>query len=301
MTKAAATLKELVAPLAEEGFLSLLRERKLTFLRSCDADRYKSLLDWQTLLGLIEQGHYPRGLGDFRIAKESVTVRADQWLMRNKADNTNKVDIAKLEKFLAEGYSLIITPIQPYVPSLAALCENISSQLLEQIKIGVIVTTGTGGAFKLHFDPEDLIILQVEGTKRWQIYGPAVPSPVIGMPKPPPPPETAPIFDEVLQPGDFLFLPAGNWHHCENGPGRSLHLGIFFIPPTCWHAVRALTSQLLSEDVFRTPLTRLEDTADLAKLEADVKSRLIERISQLQLGEFPAEAKRNETTGADNS
>ena len=289
MSNAASILEELVAPLTEAAFLLLLSERKLTFLRGTNADRYTNLLNWEVLQRLIEQGEYPRGLGDFRLAKESVTVPADRWLTRSKVDNTNKVDIAKLEEFLAIGFSLIITPIEQHVPPLAALCDDIRSRLFERIKVGVIVTTGTDGAFKLHYDPEDLIILQVEGTKRWKIFGPAVSNPIFGMPKQSPPPENAPIFDEVLQPGDFLFLPAGNWHHCENGPGRSLHLGIFFTPPTAWHAVRALISPLLSEEVFRTPLTRIEGASELAALEADVKNRLIEKIGQLKLNEFLAQ------------
>ena len=106
------------------------------------------------------------------------------------------------------------------------------------------------------------------------------------------PPENAPVFDEVLQPGDFLFVPAGNWHHCEAGPDRSVHLGIFIIPPTAWHAVKAIASQALSEETFRTPLTRLEDASELAALEAELKNRLIEKIGQLKLNEFLTEWNR---------
>lgn len=301
MTKPAATLEELVAPLAKSDFLSLLRERKLTHLRGPDSDRFKLLLNWESLLETIARGEYPRGLADFRLVKESVNIRAEQWLTKNKADKSNIVDIAKVEGFLADGYSLVVTPIQPYIPSLTALCENIASQLSEQIKVGVVVTTGSGGAFKLHYDPEDLIILQVEGTKRWRIYGPAVPNPVIGMPKPPPPAETAPIFDEVLQPGDLLFLPAGNWHHCENGPGRSLHLGIFCIPPTCLQVVRTLFAQLVHDEMFRIPLTRFEDGSELAKLEDDAKDRLIEKVRQLKLNEFLSEFGTKEMPNAEDA
>ena len=289
MSDAASTLEELVAPLTEAGFLSLLRERKLTLLRGTDRERYTSLLGWEALQRLIERGEHPRGLGDFRLAKESMTVPPDRWLTKNKVDNTNKVDTRKVEEYLGQGFSLIVTPIEHYVPPLAALCDDIKSRLSEQIKVGVIVTTGTAGAFKLHYDPEDLIILQVEGTKRWKIYGPAVSNPVAGMPLQTPPPEVAPIFDEVLQPGDFLLVPGGNWHHCQNGPDRSVHLGIFFIPPTGWHAVKALTSQLLSEEMFRAPLTRFEDPSELAAIEADVRNRVIEKLGQLKLSEFLAE------------
>lgn len=287
MTSPDSTFQDLLAPLTEAEFLSLLSERKLKFVRGTDPNRYSNLLGWEALQGMIERGEYPRGLGDFRVAKESITVPAERWLFRDKASNKNKVDFAKLEEFFADGHSLIITPIDRYVPALDSLCAYIRSELGEQIKVGVIVTAcGSNGAFKIHFDPEDLIILQVEGSKRWKIFGPPVSNPVAGMANPEPPPERTPIFDQVLEPGDFLFLPAGTWHHCENGPGRSLHLGIFFIPPTSWHAVKTLASQLVSEEPFRTPLTRFDDEADFEALEAEIKRSLIEKINGLNLKEF---------------
>lgn len=288
-SSAPATIEELVAPYTETEFLALLRERKLTLQRAASTDRFAGLMSWERLLELLEQGKYPRGLADVRIAKESSNVPSEKWLRRNKENNGVEIDAAKVKEYVAQGHSLIITPIEPYVPPLAALCESIRARLSERVKVGVIVTTGTGGAFRLHFDPEDLIILQVEGTKRWRVYGPPVPNPVIGMPAQAPPEEREPILDEVLRPGDLLFLPAGNWHHCQNGLGRSLHLGIFCIPPTGWHAAKALAAGLVSDEILRRPLTRTDDEKDLAALESEVKNRLVERVGQLKLSDFLAD------------
>jgi hypothetical protein len=289
MRTAPSTLEELVAPLAEAEFLSLLRERKLTLVRGADAGRYTKLMSWDTLRRMIERGEHPRSLAEFSLTRESVVVPPDRWLTKNVADGGNKIDIARVEAYLAQGFSLVVTRIEAHAPHLTMLCDEIRTRLFEQIKVGVVVTTGKAGAFTLHYDPEDLIILQVEGRKRWKIYGPAVSNPVIGMPPQAPPPEDAPIFDEILEPGDFLFVPSGNWHRCENGPGRSLHLGFFLQPPTGWHFIKALNSQLIADEMFRMPLSRLGGASELATMEADFKLRAIETINQLDLSEFFAD------------
>jgi hypothetical protein len=284
--KTPSTLAELVAPLSETDFLSLLRERKLTFLRGANADRYTGLLNWNLLRGMLERGEYPDKLTHLRLSRDSVTVPQDLWFSKNTASADSTVDIAKVDEYLAQGFNFCITSIDEKAPHLTALCNDIRARTFEQIKIGVIVTTGKFGAFKLHYDPEDLIILQVEGRKRWKIYGPAVSNPVIDMALQTPPPEQAPIFNEVLQPGDFLFVPGGNWHRCENGPGRSLHLGFFFLPPAGWHFIKAVMSELVADENFRKPLTRLSGRAELAAAEADLRRRAVAAAERLDLQAF---------------
>lgn len=292
MSKAPSTLAELVAPLSEEEFAGLLRKRKLTFLRGAGADRYTALLDWKTLLRMIERGQHPPGLAEFRLIKDGQIPPPDRWLKKKPFGEGNMVDVARFLAFMDHGFSLSVTRIDDYAPHLKTLSRNIRSALKEQIKVGAIVTTGTGGAFRIHYDPEDLIILQVEGRKRWKVFGPPVLNPVVGAVPPPPPPEDKIIFDEILEPGDFLFLPAGNWHRCENESARSLHLGIFFQAPNGLDVIKAITSKLLSDDEMRLPLTRLDDAADLSTFEADIKSRAIERIRKLDLSEFFADFER---------
>jgi ribosomal protein L16 Arg81 hydroxylase len=283
MTEAPATLADLVSPLAEEEFFALLRRREFVFRPGSSGDRYAPLLGWQALRRMIEAGDYPkRRPDDIRVTKESGVIAAERWT------TDGKVDVAKLDGFLAKGFSVVVLHMDEHVPALGAVCDEIRSRTSEGSFIGVVVTSGAAlGAFQMHYDPEDLIILQVEGTKRWQVFGPAVANPVRGMPKQTPP-NPEPIFDEVLVPGDLLFVPAGNWHHCECGLSTSVHLGIFFLPPTGWHAVKEAVRPLLSDELFRTPLTRLDGPAGLAAMEAEVKSRIIEKLGELKLDDFIA-------------
>ena len=115
--------------------------------------------------------------------------------------------------------------------------------------------------------------------------GPVVPDPIRQMRKPPlDQPEV--LLDEVLEPGDLLFVPGGYWHHCESGLARSVHLGIFFLPPTAWHATQELMRPLIEDELFRKRLSRLDGEGEFPATEAEIKDRLVKRIEQLDLREF---------------
>ncbi len=281
---APSTLADLVSPLTKADFLEVLRRRELVYRPGANGDRYAPVLGWPALRCMIEAGDYPNTRpDDIRVVKDSTVAPAERWT------TDGKIDVTKVDKFLAAGFSIVILHLEEHVPALADVCDEIRTRMLEGSFVGTVVTSGTGaGAFRIHYDPEDLVILQVEGTKRWQIFGPPVSNPVRRMPKQAAPNGAEPIFDEVLEPGDLLFVPAGNWHRCESGLSTSVHLGIFFLPPTGWHAANQLTRQFLDEELFRTPLTRLEGTAGLEALEEEMKSRLIEKIRELKLNDFVA-------------
>ena len=281
-------LAELVAPLTQAEFLTILRQRKLTLLRAAAAAPYTSLLDWNGLRGVIEAGRYP--LEKFCVQRESVKIPAGFYSEKGRAC------LRKFDELLRAGVSIIMESIEQQVPTLAALCENIRMHVPESISIGAIVTTGPGGAIELHYDEEDLLILQIEGSKRWEIYLPTVSNPVKGMSQAMPP-QGAPIFDEVLEAGDRLFLPAGYWHHCRNGPGRSMHLGVFFQPWTAWTAARNVIAPLRFDELFREPLSRLDDATQLERIEAAVKDRLIDAIKAMSLAETITRMQQDDSKG----
>ncbi len=265
---------ELIAPLSEAAFSAHFRDRLLIFQRGRQSNRFADLLAWEELRICIVRGDFP--------ADRLRVARNQRALPPALYTDEGRVSAAKLSKLLEGGVSLIAEPLQPYVPALHALADEIAIRIPEKIKIGAIATTGTGGAFAPHYDPEDLIILQLQGSKRWTIHAPSVVHPVRGLATSPPP-QGAAIFDDILRPGDFLFVPAGHWHVCENAAELSLHLGIFFRPPTVWHALRALVARLQAEEIFRRPLTRFANDTERAEYEAMVRARLLEDVAGMPL------------------
>ncbi|HXC53901.1 MAG TPA: cupin domain-containing protein [Rhizomicrobium sp.] len=272
-------LADLVAPLPKAEFLALLRRRRLTLLRGAKGADPAALLNWETLRGVIARGALPPD--HLRVMRQSQALAPSFFV------TMGKVDLAKLEPLLDKGVSLILSYIEEFVPSLAALCARLRAETGELVRMSVVVTTGAGGALSVHYDNEDIFVLQLEGSKRWLIQGPPVLNPVKTMTVPPLP-TGAPIFDEVLSQGDAMVVPAGNWHRCENAAERSLHLAVLFEPPNGWLALKPLVRQLLADEDFRVPLSRLESDAALAETEARLKERLTRMVAELSLRDYLA-------------
>jgi ribosomal protein L16 Arg81 hydroxylase len=259
-----ADLQTLITPLTEADFFTALRQRKLTFLPGSEPRRFESLLNWQMLNNLLEATAFPLPL--LRVLRESTPIPETLYVKQGR------VSSRALSNLLNQGVSLIFNRLEKHVPALRVLCNNIGSQTFERISAAAVVTSGLGGALECHYDNEDLIILQIAGTKRWHVFGVSDRSP-----------EGSPVFDRVLKPGDLLFLPAREWHHCENGPHRSLHLSILFDPPDGRYIMEILASQLVSDEIFRRPLTRQSSAEGLATHEAVLKARLVEMIRSISL------------------
>ncbi len=286
-----ASLPELILPLTERDFRDHLRERSPIFRRSRGENRFGELLNWAMLRNLIETGVIPPD--QFAFTASTRPLPATFYL------KDGKIDVANFNGLLNKNVSLVTKPIERYLPALNVLCADVAARLGENVGAAVVATSGDGGALELHFDAPDVLVLQIEGSKRWRIYDRPVDHPIKGMHRPDPP-RTQPIFDDILRPGDMLLVPGGYWHQCDNdGADISLHLSLLITAPTAWHAMRSFMPKLLSEDAFRVPLSRFTDEAAKAAHEAALKEALIEKIKAMPLLELASKGLERSVTHTD--
>lgn len=264
------TLSDLAGGLSDSDFRALLCDPTIRLFRNEAPDRFAGFIDWDDVAAIIDTQTFSES--GFRLSRQGEGLAS---LMYRKGD---RVDLARVLHFMEKGASLIITPANQYDRRMEALCEAISAATGEQVKTALVVTTGEGGALPLHFDPEDILIMQVEGSKRWLVYGPAVENPVLGMKRPPPPDEPVLAFDAMLSPGDVLYVPAGFWHRCENSSGRSLHCAVMIVPLSLPIAIGILLHDALSDPDKRRPLIRGRSaTAAAAALTAELTDMIAGR------------------------
>jgi len=270
------SLSDLVAPLSVSEFKDLLRQREPRLVRGAGAGRYAALLDWDGLMNAVLTGTYPAK--KLRLTRQGAPLPP----LFYRADDSPKVEL--ITQLMASGRSIIAYGIDPYVPAMGHLCAAISEETGEHIVGLAFATTGSGGALDLHYDDTDGVILQVEGRKNWVIERTPVINPVVGLPALRGDDDARILLDIELEPGDFLFVPAGYRHRCESRSARSLHLGFAFYPLTVPRTLDLLMRQTVHDVDARRPW-RFEE-AEQPAVELALKQDLIRRIEGLSLNDL---------------
>jgi len=271
-SNAAAALGALLAPIAVDEIPTLLRDRLPKLVRGQGP---RPLPGWSELRPALAQGTIPKH--HLRLVRHGARV-ADMFY-----SGPEGIRMERLDQLLERGCSLILEDLDRDLEPLRALADGLRALLGEHVVAGAIVTTGTRGALDLHYDNEDIIALQVEGTKAWQLHAPTMANVLKDGPRAPLP-EGPPLLEVELRPGDMLFVPAGYWHQCTNRSGRSVHYSALIIPLSVTDVLTALLQRLLADEDWRRPLGRGGGGEDAD--EAALKAHLGTLIAGLSIPEL---------------
>jgi quercetin dioxygenase-like cupin family protein len=211
---------DLISPLTPADISGLWLNRELK-LQTCAAGKQLTpLLDWETLWKLIERGVIP--IDDVRVMYGRRRVAPKLYV------DDGILNVPKLKGLIAQRVSIIANNLHRHVSVILVTCQDAAAAGIQIQAAGAVVTIKDGGALPLHYDDYDIIVLQMAGTKRWRVYDSGAVAESKGH-LAQTPPQTPPMLDVILHPGDLTYLPAGLWHECENGPQLSLHVGLLLV------------------------------------------------------------------------
>ena len=149
------------------------------------------------------------------------------------------------------GASVAFGNFENFSNSALALSRTLEGEVRVPVQVNVYATPGGQQGLGVHVDPHDVLILQIQGDKEWDIYDTATV-------------ESARALTTVtLKQGGWLFLPKGTRHEVRNrGHAASLHFTIGFHPLT-WGEVfqRALNRGRVATPELNEPLA-FDSTAD---------------------------------------
>jgi hypothetical protein len=240
-------------------------------------------LPWQQLNEILSRHRldFPR----LRLMQDGKSLPTSSYL-RHTTGGRHKVSIPRLRsvpltKHLREGATLVLDAVDELYEPLEELSRDLELCFREHIQINAYAGWQTSRGFDLHWDDHDVFILQVTGRKRWSVYGMTRPYPLARDIEPGARPTKAPLWEETLVDGDFLYIPRGCWHVAMPLAEPTLHLTVGIHNRTGIDLLHWLADRMRSSEVFRRDLPRLSDITARAE---HLQSLREELLAQWDLG-----------------
>ncbi|WP_235213301.1 cupin domain-containing protein [Amycolatopsis sp. MJM2582] len=185
----------------------------------------------------------------------------------------------RVAALFADGSTIVLQGLHRIWPAVIDFTTRLADELGHPAQVNAYVTPPSSQGFSAHYDVHDVFVLQVAGRKRWKVHAPVHPSPLRDQPwsehadavaaraR-----DDAAVIDEVLEPGDMMYLPRG-WLHSATALGDvSAHLTVGVHVITAFALVEALTALVGSEEGLRASLPLGMDVGDPDRLETYVES-----------------------------
>ena len=287
---------EIICPqggsIADSDFIRHFRAKQVLHITQGNRRRFEHLFSWETINNLLSLNVLDERM--IRVTRDGQDVPTP--LYRTSDGRVDLVNSRKLHNLVKQNASIAINFVQFFSPPIRRLASQIEIALGEKVWVNCYMTFGRGGAFALHFDAHDVLVLQLQGSKRWFIYDEPEPAPLESTPKLKPAPPREVVFETDLEAGDVLYVPRGTYHRAAVTDTDSVHLsfgirsfkGLMFLD---W-----IRSAAAKDRIFREDVAMLGEPEAFAEQERVLKARLcelingsslLESVEEWQLGREP--------------
>ncbi|HWY62282.1 MAG TPA: cupin domain-containing protein [Rhizomicrobium sp.] len=217
---------EVIEPLGRERFLSEYWTRKYLHIPG-PKGRFTRLLPWEELNTILEWHCPPQP--QLRLFQENVMVDLRRYI--DGPVGALKLNAGGLIAALAQGASLVLDAVHEVAPRVAHLAGSMGGALASSCIANLYAGWRSQRAFDVHWDPHEVMVLQLSGRKRWQVFAPTRLHPLKDDSEKALPPTASPVWEGIMNDGDMLYLPRGWWHVAYPLDEPSLHVSFGIEPP----------------------------------------------------------------------
>ena len=218
---------------------------------------YEDLLSMSELDQMIHQSGIMAPA--FRMVKEGAQAPRNSYTVDGIPWGTGTVsgfiEREQVRKLMNEGGTFVMESCQRIHPNIGQLSRAFEKTFHCPSPVNLYVTPPSAQGFQPHFDVQNVFVMQLHGSKNWKVFEPHIDKP---LPTQAVDGAVAPgelLYDVVLQPGDFLYVPRGHVHVAHTTDELSAHLSVSLLPTTWADVFKALLESLPNELHFRNAIT----------------------------------------------
>lgn len=265
----------------DSDFFKHFCTKQMLHIAQSDRTRFEHLFSWPAINDLL----YLNVLEEkaLRLARDGRDIPPS--LYRTKEGDVEVVDARKVHALLKQNASVAINGVHFHSPPVRRLALQMERALGQKLNVNCYMTFGPGGAFAMHYDSHDVLVLQIHGSKHWFIYEKPEDAPIEYKQKLKPEPRET-IFETVLEPGDVLYVPRGTYHRAAVTDTDSVHLTFGIHTFKGLKFIDRIRSAAEKDVVFREDILPVRGPEALAEQERILKARLCDLINSQCLSEL---------------
>ena len=186
---------------------------------------------------ILQSEHLPAAF--VNVVKDGTKYPLEEWsTLATSARGEHRVAIPeRLLELYADGATLILNQADSTVPSLNAVCRNLSLEMGFRTWANVYITPRGAAGFSRHSDDHEVVILQITGSKRWLLH-----------------PADAPAVETGLQAGHLLYVPRGLPHCAQTQEEDSIHVTVGMRPSYAYELIGELAALAADDNEFQQPM-----------------------------------------------
>jgi ribosomal protein L16 Arg81 hydroxylase len=206
------TLDRLLEPLSFSQFCDAYYDKQPLLIKRQSPAYYGGLLTLDALNARL--GEAAILSTELRLLRNGEQLDEAEFTWADTSENTRFADdAADMEAVFArfyEGYTIGIGAYERHCPALLHLRHDMERVFHAPVMAYIFLTPRNAQGRGAHQDVEDTFMLQFAGTKHWSVYDAS----------------GEPVITTTLEPGDFLYLPAGFMHEARSADTVSGHITI---------------------------------------------------------------------------
>ncbi len=214
-----------IAPVTPETFFAEYFEKRHLVVRREQADYFRDLLSVADIDHVLTHMQLP--VEDMNMVNNGTRIEPDDYAMPS-----GHVDAVRAAQQFAKGGTIILPGLQRRLPKLAAYCRSLETVFSCDLQTNIYFTPDNAQGFRTHYDSHDVIVLQMHGSKTWNIYESPMVLPLKSQAFDPKGFEAGAIIDTfVLNAGDMCYVPRGVVHDAIATDEMSLHITTGLLGP----------------------------------------------------------------------
>lgn len=284
------TFADIIHPVSEEEFFAEYYDKKPLLVRAPDPDKFAEVMSWEILSNLLNMTAIwsPQSL---QLVLDRNPVPAAQYC-REAIDRNTQLDLqpdAELVKdWLRRGASLVVNDIDTLTPPMAAVANALETRFKGKAQSNLYCSWQQHQAFDTHMDTHDVFAMHVTGEKSWRIYEGRLDNAVAH--------DMFKSLDHeyheknrgevqtalTLRPGDFLYIPRGQYHDALASSDACIHLTFGLTRIIGYDLLNMVFNHAMVDSGFRTnfPLPNANPAVDRGAVRQHIET-LADRLDEI--------------------